>query len=66
MCLVCTVYTDVDIHLVCVLCVIECVCVHVCNVEGVEKGALLGEAERGEMTGCQSELTVTAQCFSAS
>lgn len=33
---------------------------------GVEQGALFGEAERGEMTCCQSELTVTAQCFSAS
>lgn len=36
-----------------------------CNGRG-EKGALLGEAERGEMTCCQSELTVTAQCFGAS
>lgn len=35
-------------------------------VEGVSRGPLLGEAERGEMTCCQSELTVTAQCFSAS
>lgn len=32
----------------------------------LSRGPLLGEAERGEMTCCQSELTVTAQCFSAS
>lgn len=46
-----------------VLCVLVCVCI---GGEEVEEGALLGEAERGEMTCCQSELTVTAQRFSAS
>ena len=62
MCLVCTVCTYGAIYVVCVLCVLVCVCI----VHGVEEGALLGEAERGEMTCCQSELTVTAQFFSAS
>lgn len=62
MCLVCTVCTDGDMDVVCVLCVLVCVCIS----GGVKEGALFGEAERGEMTCCQSELTVTAQCFSAS
>lgn len=44
---------------------IMCISVWVC-IMGGKKGPLLGEAEKGEMTRCQSELTVTARCFSAS
>lgn len=44
-----------------------CLCL-VCTVwgTGVEQGPLFGEAESREMTCCQSELTVTAQCFGTS
>lgn len=70
-CLVCTVCTDGGYGCgMCIVCSRVCVCIVGGGGDGgrrgVEKGAVLGEAERGEMTCCQSELTVTAQCFSAS